>query len=86
MINDAVEDEIAESLAETIEAEIASMINDIQNYPSGEWFQLSDGSYVCFTMRKDNVNPAAFNSNVIYDTHRCGICRTDYCFETFDCM
>ena len=48
MINDAVEDEIAESLAETIEAEIASMINDIQNYPSGEWFQLSDGSYVCF--------------------------------------
>ena len=48
LINDAVESEIEDALADTIEAEIAAMINDIQNYPSGEWFQLSDGSYVCF--------------------------------------
>ena len=62
------------------------MINDIQNYQVANGSNYQTEVMFAFTMRKDNVNPAAFNSNVIYDTHQCGICRTDYCFETFDCM
>ena len=47
-IENAVAEELEEALTLSIEEVIQSMLEDIENYPSGEWFQLSDGSYVCF--------------------------------------
>ena len=47
-IENAVAEEIEQTLTQSIEEQIQSMLEDIENYPSGEWFQLSDGTYVCF--------------------------------------
>ena len=47
-IENAVAEELEEALTQSIEEVIQAMLEDIENYPSGEWFQLSDGSYICF--------------------------------------
>ena len=47
-IENAVGEEIEEALTQSIEEQIQAMLEDVTNYPSGEWFQLSDGTFVCF--------------------------------------
>ena len=47
-ISEAIEDELVDSITQTIEDEINAMLENFENYSVGEWYQLSDGSFVCF--------------------------------------